>query len=612
MSAGTIPNVYDDAKSAEVTRQHRDYRRHFGAITVSLAAEESGATIRWLTPRSFWAIFEDRRIPISGYYGAESAVAWSIERDKVLAKKFWTSHGISVPPGRKADSPSDAVQAHAEIGAPVVVKPITALGGTGVTVNVSDPTDIRDGFTRAQKTGTGVLVEKYIEGNEYRAHATPKESIGVFRRVLPNVTGDGRSSIRDLIQQKNRTRQLSPATKGKPIPIDDVTVGFLRRRGLSLDTVVDQDHTLVVRDVNSLTSGGDTEECLDTVSDTLKQTAVAATASVPGMNWAGVDIIIEKGSGIPYVMEINTNAMTIGSIFPVFGTPRDLAKELFQKVWDHSVPEPSERPLVATSHSSPLAIGAQTSLPKGTRLTLQNLLKKRMEQHGYRIVQHNSRVWSATTTNTHPVWFSGTHSVSDLRVATLPLTNLRFLQESLKEEGISTVESRRIQSVNELEEFRSNQARPVAITPVNSTRPITRPKIIQRDDSIDDSLLSGRRTWIAQHWMDGPRFSVVASSKRALAVLGPNSQTTPDREIVDEASRLAVSAVRALPQLNWAVVDVVFTTSDTEPTTMTRAFIERLTAGPTFDPESRIVAGSINSALDFIIDRANSGTEMPE
>lgn len=605
MSAHTDPNVYDDAKSAEVTKQHRDYRRHFGAITVSLAAEESEAAIRWLTPRSFWAIFDDRRIPISRYYGAESAVAWSIERDKVLAKEFWTAHGISVPPGRQVASPSDAVQAHAEIGAPVVVKPITALGGTGVTVNVSDPTDIRDGFIRAQESGTGVLVEKYIEGKEYRAHSTPKECVGVFRRVLPNVTGDGHSTIRDLIQQKNRLRQLSPATKGRPIPIDDVTTGFLRRRGLSLESTVDDGQTVVVRDVNSLTSGGDTEECLDTVSDTLKQTAVAATASIPGMNWGGVDIIIEEGTGTPYVMEINTNAMTIGSIFPVFGTPRDLAKVLFQKVWDQSLPEPSERPIGATPHPLPLAIGAETSLPTGTRLTFQDLLKKRMEQHGYQIVQHNRRVWSATHTNRPTAWFSGTYGVSDLRVATLALANLGLLQASLQAEGIPTVEARRIQSLNELEEFRSNHARAVAVTPVNSTRPITHPIIIQRYDSIDDSVLNGRRTWIAQHWIEGPRFSIVASSKRALAVLGLHSQKTAGREIVDEASRLAVSAVRALPQLNWAVVDVVCTSTDAEPTTMTKAFVERVSANPAFDPESRLVAGSISSALDFIVNRAH-------
>lgn len=99
MSTHAEPNVYDDAKSAEVTKQHRDDRRNFGAITVALAAEESGATIRWLTPRSFWAILDDRRIPISSYYGAESALAWSIERDKILAKDFWASQGVSVPPG---------------------------------------------------------------------------------------------------------------------------------------------------------------------------------------------------------------------------------------------------------------------------------------------------------------------------------------------------------------------------------------------------------------------------------------------------------------------------------------------------------------------------------
>lgn len=606
MSTHAEPNVYDDAKSAEVTKQHRDDRRNFGAITVALAAEESGATIRWLTPRSFWAILDDRRIPISSYYGAESALAWSIERDKILAKDFWASQGVSVPPGRQADSPRDAVQAQTEIGAPVVLKPITALGGTGVTVNVSEPTDIRDGFTRAQKAGTGVLVEKYVEGTEYRAHATPDECVGVFRRVLPNVTGDGRTTIKELIQQKNRMRQLSPATKGRPIPIDDVTVGFLRRRGLTLDSVVAQEHTITVRDVNSLTSGGDTQECLATVSDTLKETAIAATASIPGMNWGGVDIIIEEGTGTPYVMEINTNAMTIGSIFPVFGTPRDLAQIVFQKVWEQSVPEPVGEPLLAASLTHSLPMGRDRSWPKERRLSLQNLLMRRMEQHGYQVVAHNRKVWSAATEERSSVWFGGTHSASDLRVATIPLNNLGLLQESLKAQGVPTNESRRIGDVTELENFRQDRTNPVAIIRSTTPRPATRPVVIENEDSIDDSVLRGSRAWTVQEWIHGHRFSVIASPERAFAVVGSSALEVPSEYVVDEACRLAVSAVRAMPQLNWAVVDVVCVSPDTSPVARPRALVERLSANPTFDTESLLLAGSIDDALDFILDRTRT------
>lgn len=610
MSSQSVPNIYEDAKSAEVTRQHRDNRRNFGAITVSLAAVESGATIRWLTPRSFWAIFNDRRIPITSYYGAESALAWRIERDKVLAKEFWASHGITVPPGRQADSPKDAVQAQAEIGAPVVLKPITALGGRGVTVNISEPSDIRDGFTRAHEIGTGVLVEKYVEGTEYRAHATPEECVGVFRRLLPNVTGDGQSSIRDLIKQKNRMRQLSPATKGRPIPIDGVTAGFLRRRGLTLDSVVGEGRALTVRDVNSLTSGGDTEECLDTVTDTLKQTAIAATASIPGMNWGGVDIIIEENSGTPYVMEINTNAMTIGSIFPVFGSPRDLAKIVLQRVWEQSVPEPVQSPVLPRPHAHPTALGRNQSRSIGMRLTLQNLLKQRMKQRGYQVVPHTKNVWSAVSADTTPLWFGDTHSDSDLRVATFPLSKMALLLESLKAGGVPTIEFRHIANVAELEEFRNDRDFPVAITRTTIPRPITRPVVIENDDSIDGSILKGSRSWIAQEWLQGHRLSVFASPERAFAVVGPSSLETPSQHIVDEACQLAVSAVRALPQLNWAVVDVIYVSPGTEPNDGPQTLVERCSANPTFDPESRLVAGSIDNALDSIIERARSSKKQ--
>lgn len=602
MRPESVPNVYDDPKSAEISRQHAEHRRNFGAITVALAAEESGATVQWLTRQSFLATRDDRRIQISGYYGAESAVAWSIERDKILAKKFWNAKGISVPWGRRAESAEDAVQAQSAIGTAVVVKPITALGGTGVTVNVTDPDDVRDGFIRAEKSGTGVLVEQYVEGHEYRAHATPDECVGVFQRLLPNVTGDGHSTIRDLIQQKNRMRQLSPATKGRPIPIDAVTDGYLRRRGLSLDDVVEHDQTIVVRDVNSLTSGGDTQECLDTVSEDLKQTAIAATAAIPGLNWAGVDIIIEQSTGKPYVMEINTNAMTIGSIFPVFGTPRDLAKIVFQKAWDRSQPTTSGDPILPSLHSTPVPMSQAGFLPKGRRLSLQNLVKDRLDQRGFWVVQHNRTVWSADSPDRLPMWFGGMHSQADLRIATIPLTNLTLSQALLKAHGVAAIASQNIRSFDALEEFRQEHPGPIAISRATTPHPVRNPTLIEPGESINDSILEGSRRWVAQEWTHGTRFSIIASPEQAFAVVGDISTPIPHQQLVDDISRLAVSAVRALPQLNWAVVHVVCHSPESTPTTETSTYVERLSTNPTFAPESGLFAGSLNAALDTIIE----------
>lgn len=602
MAAEALPNVYDDPKSTEISRQHASHRRNFGAITVSLAAKEEGADIEWLTKRSFLATLDNRRIQISNYYGAESAVAWSIERDKDLAKQFWNARGISVPPGRKVESPEDALRAQTEIGAAVVVKPVTALGGTGVTVNVSEPEDVRQGFLRAEKSGTGVLVEKYIEGKEYRAHATPEECVGVFQRVLPNVSGDGLSTIRELIQKKNRMRQLSPATRGRPIPLDAVTEGFLRRRGMSLDSIVVEGRSIVVRDVNSLTSGGDTRECLDTVSDDLKQTAVDATAAIPGLHWAGVDIIIEDSTGTPYVMEINTNAMTIGSIFPVFGTPRDLAKILFQKVWSRALPDAEGEPSLPAIHATPLPLSQIMPPPKGQRLSLKNLLRTRLKRRDYEIIDHNRTVWSAESPNQAPLWFGGVRSESDLRIATIPLTNLPLREQLLRLSKVPAVASQNVLSLKELEEFREQIGAKVTLIPANTTRPLTRQNIIEHGDSIDENILKTNRRWVAKEWIDGERFSIIASQEQAFAVIGNTSTEAPQQQLVDEASHLAVSAVRAIPQLNWAVVDVVCSMT---PKSEATAIVEQMWSNPTFAPENILLAGSLDTAFDWIIENAH-------
>src|SRR5699024_2822384 len=131
-------------------------------------------------------------------------------------------------------------------------------------VNISTPDEIRAGYLRALNGGSHVLVEQYIVGaSEYRAHATENECVGLFRRIIPNVTGNGHSTVQQLIEHKNEMRRHNPTTAGFPIRMDAVAEGTLLRHGHAWDSVPSVGEVVAVREVNGITSGGDSEECLD-------------------------------------------------------------------------------------------------------------------------------------------------------------------------------------------------------------------------------------------------------------------------------------------------------------------------------------------------------------
>lgn len=602
MSRQTIPNTYQDARSLEIIRERLDHGRGLGAVTISNAAKQHGASLKWLTPINLWATLNNRRVAISGHHGTESALSSGVVNDKVLSKELMAAAGVSVPGGRRVSSAEDAVQAQQEIGQAVVVKPVNGAMGRGVTVNVTSPEDIRAGFSRAAVSGARVLVEQYIEVSaEYRAHATSTECVGVFRRLLPSIIGNGRATVTELIEQKNELRRQNPSTRLGPIPVDDVAEGFLHRRGLTWNDVVPDGQQVFVRDVNGITSGGDSEECWETVSESVKQTAVGAVAAVPGMDWAGVDIVVAKESAIPYVIEVNTNAAINGSTFPVYGTPRNLGEILWGQLYARASPEPTQKPPVPKLLEVPQRLEAMFPAIATKQLTLRDLLERELQETGHLIIRHNPRIWSTETPGQTPLWFNVVLSKSDLSTAIHPIRRLYLLRRIMRAVDLPRAAARRIRRFDQLEEFREKLGTSVTLMSARKSLGRGASTIIESADRINESILAGKRNWIVQARYPGLRFSIIATPQAALAVMSSPEQKIPEHEVLECISTLAVSAVRAVPQLRWAVVDIVYRFPEKGSDGGADAVVEELSLNPTFDATSEVVAGSMNEVVDVLI-----------
>ena len=67
-------------------------------------------------------------------------------------------------------SEREAIRAARRIGFPVVVKPLNANHGRGVSINLSDDDEVATAFNEAQEVGTSraVLIESYLTGFDHR------------------------------------------------------------------------------------------------------------------------------------------------------------------------------------------------------------------------------------------------------------------------------------------------------------------------------------------------------------------------------------------------------------------------------------------------------------
>lgn len=263
-------------------------RAHFGAAMLAVHAERNGASARWLTSNAAMIESEDRRLLAERYTAHESSLGASICSDKVLTAKFLGRAGVATPETLVVGSADEAVEAAFIMGGSVVIKPRRGSKSRGVTTGLVDEDEIREAFTTARDVDGQVLLQQHIESaEEIRVMASPSEAVAVNRRVLPHVTGDGDSTIGQLIEDKNQQRTLNPSIRNYPIPVDTLTHRQLNKQGLSLDDVLGLGQMVTVRNVAGLSVGADPYQALETADPAIHQTAIAAVAAIPGLGWGG-------------------------------------------------------------------------------------------------------------------------------------------------------------------------------------------------------------------------------------------------------------------------------------------------------------------------------------
>ncbi len=214
-----------------------------------------GMTARGLPWRIFdyqWPGFEAgygcrRQRLMTSMPDSQSHVDRMVFRNKFYAGAILREAGLPIPDHAIVGSPAQAVAAAARIGYPVVVKPVDAGRSKGVTINLTSPDSVPEAFAFARRFGSAVLVERFIPGLPYRILILDGQVIAVARRGIPSVTGDGKHSVRALIESENARRERENLTLSQPFPLINIAafeeecMRRLAEQDLTLDAVPAKD-----------------------------------------------------------------------------------------------------------------------------------------------------------------------------------------------------------------------------------------------------------------------------------------------------------------------------------------------------------------------------------
>ena len=138
----------------------------------------------------------------------DSYITVLMMENKVVTKEILNRNNIKVPSGFEFFSLEDAIENIKRfVDKPIVVKPKSTNFGIGISIfkDGAKEEDIKEAFEIAFASDNTVLVEEFIKGKEYRFLVIGDKVPGILHRVPANVIGNGKSTIKELVEEKNKS-----------------------------------------------------------------------------------------------------------------------------------------------------------------------------------------------------------------------------------------------------------------------------------------------------------------------------------------------------------------------------------------------------------------------
>lgn len=260
-----------------------------------------------------------------------SAIGVDIACDKLLTKEVLDRQCIKVAQGGVVRNIIELLRLGEDIGYPVVLKPRFGNQGKGVIVDIKNEIELMEAYKLLSKEFKDIILEKYIEGRNFRVCVVGGKVVAAAERIPPYVLGDGVSTIRKLINKLNKDERRGEGHE-KPltrIKSDESLANCIAKHNFTMDSILEKDYKLSLRESANISTGGIAVDCTDDIcSDNIRICEEAAKAI--GLDICGIDICCSDISR-PLdgaVIEVNAAPGIRMHHFPCFGKKRNPAEAI--------------------------------------------------------------------------------------------------------------------------------------------------------------------------------------------------------------------------------------------------------------------------------------------
>ncbi|MDB4910199.1 MAG: cyanophycin synthetase [Gemmatimonadetes bacterium] len=268
-----------------------------------------------------------------------SGIAVEIAQNKDDTKRALDLVGLPVPSGKVAGSLTEALEVAHDIGFPVILKPLDANHGRGISPRLDDEAALRAAWPLTSTVSRRAVVEKFAVGRDHRALVVNGKLVACAERVPAHVMGDGTHPIRALIDTANADPRRGVGHRNilTKLLIDDETERYLGKRGFTYDSVPLAGERVVLRPTANLSTGGTSIDRTDEMHPE-NIMACETAANIIGLDIAGIDIIsgdiavpFRENGGV--IIEVNAAPGLRMHTHPAEGAPRNVGAAIIDMLY---------------------------------------------------------------------------------------------------------------------------------------------------------------------------------------------------------------------------------------------------------------------------------------
>ncbi|MCB9897298.1 MAG: cyanophycin synthetase [Planctomycetes bacterium] len=351
---GAVPEGFDFAEERDAFIRFAQ-RRELGPSTASLVKAAQERDIPWFRLNRYSLVqFGHGRLQkrIQATITSETRhIGVEIASDKEETNRILGELGLPVPRQMIVHTPGEAVAAARRVGYPVVVKPLDANHGRGVSIGLTDDEAVRTAFKHARDHGRTIIVESFIRGLDHRLLVVDGKLVAAAKRVPGHVVGDGEHTVEQLVEITNADprRGIGHEKVLTRLELDHQARRLIEQRGYTPESVPPAGEVVYLRSTGNLSTGGTSVDVTDVMHPDNREMAERAARAI-GLDVCGVDFLSdditrshrEIGGAI---CEVNAAPGFRMHVAPSEGKPRDVAGPVMEMLFPPG--SPSRIPICA-------------------------------------------------------------------------------------------------------------------------------------------------------------------------------------------------------------------------------------------------------------------------